>query len=364
MAMWDEAASRLAALYCAFHAGLKPELTSWAENVRAKAERLHAIVARLFAAASTAAFCTVRRLRSRLRIAIEKMRARRTALTCQRLEHDWQRRRPGRPHGLPGRLLISLTSYPPRFATLDLTLRSLLVQSIEPNAVLLWIAHGDLPHLPEAVRRLAADDPRLQIQRTADLGPYKKFVPARTRFTTAFLALADDDAYYEPRWLETLVRAFRTGHCEIPCGRAHELAFDGAGKLRSYADWRHNIPPGPGSPHVFPTGVGGILLPPRCLDPMACEATLFQQLCPTGDDIWLYWMARRAGWCFRKVGARREPVCWEGTQETALHWRNAGRNGRNDAQIARMCAEFGHPWRADFAQEALGPFHSLRLQRA
>ncbi|HEX3066863.1 MAG TPA: hypothetical protein VHQ39_15330, partial [Dongiaceae bacterium] len=38
----------------------------------------------------------------------------------------WQRQHEARPHGLPARLIVSLTSHEPRFATLHLSLRCLL----------------------------------------------------------------------------------------------------------------------------------------------------------------------------------------------------------------------------------------------
>src|SRR5688500_5188057 len=62
----------------------------------------------------------------------------------------------GRPHQLPGELIISLTSYPARFRTLHLSLRCLLTQSIKPDRIVLWIAREDLPLLPASVRKLAA----------------------------------------------------------------------------------------------------------------------------------------------------------------------------------------------------------------
>ena len=53
----------------------------------------------------------------------------------------WRRsRRPGRPHGLPVPLIISLTSFPARYDTLHLTLKSLMGQSVRPDRVILWLA--------------------------------------------------------------------------------------------------------------------------------------------------------------------------------------------------------------------------------
>ena len=60
-----------------------------------------------------------------------------------------------RPHGLATELIVSLTSYPPRFAVLAKTLRSLIDQRVKPDRLVLWIAHDDTAQLP-VVRRSRA----------------------------------------------------------------------------------------------------------------------------------------------------------------------------------------------------------------
>ncbi|MFC3215790.1 hypothetical protein [Novosphingobium panipatense] len=57
-----------------------------------------------------------------------------------------------RHHGLAGELVVSLTSYPVRYATLHLTLKSLLRQQTVPDRIVLWIADGDVAALPRATR--------------------------------------------------------------------------------------------------------------------------------------------------------------------------------------------------------------------
>lgn len=79
----------------------------------------------------------------------------------------------GRPHGLPATLILSLTSYPPRFGTLSLTLHSLLRQSVKADRTILWIAH--IPLLPKAVTVLQAAG--LEIRATEDVRSYKKSSP-------------------------------------------------------------------------------------------------------------------------------------------------------------------------------------------
>lgn len=245
--------------------------------------------------------------------------------------------RQGRPHGLGGELIVSLTSYPPRFPTLHRTIRSLLDQTVRPDRLILWIAHVDLGLLPKRVNRLQARG--LEIRTCDDLLSYKKLIPALEVFPDAFVATADDDTYYPSDWLETLVDG--VDRSTITCHRAHRLVSDGNGKLAPYLDWEFDVQDDQArepSTDLVPTGVGGILYPPHALDPIVTDRSLFQGLCPHGDDLWFYWCARMAGTPCRKVGHRMRRISWEGTQDSAL-W-NANERGGNDRMIRALQAEF------------------------
>src|SRR3954453_22025150 len=77
-------------------------------------------------------------------------------------------------HGLPGKLIVSLTSYLPRFATLALTLRGLLDQSVAADRTILWLTREDRRNLPPDVISLV--DYGLEIRECEDWRSYKKLV--------------------------------------------------------------------------------------------------------------------------------------------------------------------------------------------
>ena len=52
-------------------------------------------------------------------------------------------------HRLPSELIVSLTSYPPRFKTLHLTIKSLLDQTVRPDRIILWIGRGAMDLIPD-----------------------------------------------------------------------------------------------------------------------------------------------------------------------------------------------------------------------
>lgn len=278
-----------------------------------------------------------RSLRSRIRPLRGGVRDIPGALMIPVVRSRWSRRTPGRAHGLPAPLVISLTSYPPRFRTLSLTLKCLLTQSIAPDRVVLWVAHEDVSVLPADVRGLREQG--LEIRTTADLRSYKKIIPALADAPDAFVAIADDDVHYPRRWLETLVAGWRPEQKIIPCWRAHRMVLDGDSMPASYAKWSLDAPSGPADIRNVATGVGGVLYPPGCLPAEALDRQLFAALCPSSDDLWLYVMARCAGWQFMKVGPRQRFFSWPGTQKNALQHDNLC--GGNDRQLRALLDRYG-----------------------
>jgi hypothetical protein len=278
-----------------------------------------------------------REVRRRLRPVREVFRQASSALLRERARRRFSAGDVRRSHGLSAPLIVSLTSYPPRFPTLRPTLECLLTQSIKPDRTVLWVADSDLHALPSEVVELERRG--LDIETCADMGPFKKLVPALIRWPDAFICTADDDVYYHRTWLAEFVSHLAPSARVIPCHVARGVAVDGQGAPLPYRRWRHEASSRP-HPLVFPIGLGGVLYPPASLSPEATNAALFTALCPTSDDVWVYWMARRNGWTFHRI-SNRQFVCWTGSQQVALQHDNLAFG--NDLQIARLTATFGFP---------------------
>jgi hypothetical protein len=150
------------------------------------------------------------------------------------------------------RLIVSLTSIPPRFGGLGARLEELLAQ--RPDALCLTIPNqyarfpdweGALPFLPSGVTLL----------RGPDHGPASKLVAAAAAFPDADLLICDDDCSYGAGWLAAF-RASRAAHPNaaiaasqfdaarigLPSGRAIVQGFAGV-LIRS--DWLLPRPPAP-----------------------------------------------------------------------------------------------------------------------
>lgn len=240
-------------------------------------------------------------------------------------------------------LIVSLTSYPPRYPTLLPTLQCLLTQRLRPDRVVLWIAHADMASLPAEV--LALTSRGLDIRQTDDLGAYKKLIPALEAFPDAIIVTSDDDTYYPPDWLQRLVAAWDGDSQQIVCHVGHRMRLDAAGAPLPYMQWEWYIKgPARGS-DMFPVGVGGVLYPPGCLPvPDVFDHDKFMSLAPGADDLWFYWMGRKRGVVSKQSGYNRSHINWPSSQHVALALDNTGYvdgQGTYDRKIAKMFEAFG-----------------------
>jgi hypothetical protein len=247
----------------------------------------------------------------------------------------WALRRRNKP---PVRhdVVISLTSYAGRFATLHWTLKCLLTQSVAAPVVL-WVGHEDRAKIPPAVEALRTEG--LDIRTTEDIRSYTKIIPALLAFPRMAIVTADDDVFYPRHWLKRLLTSWGGDREVVVVHRAHEMKILADGNLGPYHTWRPEVAAAHEPALLFPTGVAGALYPPGVLHEVATRSDLFLKLCPSADDIWLYWMARLRGARVRLSGFRFRLVNWPGSQAQALSDSNIGLS-QNDVQITNMLRQW------------------------
>lgn len=245
-------------------------------------------------------------------------------------------------HGLPCPLVVSLTSYPPRFPTLALTLRSLLDQSTRADRTVLWVTPEEEAGLPADV--LALREHGLEVAQAPNLRSYKKLVPALAAHPGGMIVTADDDLYYPPDWLSRLVAAARAHPGAIVGLRCHMARTGAGGRLLPYGEWEYETAATEAreaGERLFPTGGAGVLYPPGTLSPRTSDQEAFMRLCPSADDVWFFWMARLAGSEHRRAVGAMPLVTWPDSQEVALFRGNVVEGSGNDEAVRALEAEFG-----------------------
>lgn len=247
-----------------------------------------------------------------------------------------------RHHGLGYPLIVSLTSHRPRFGTLALTLRSLLRQSVRPDRTVLWVEPGEYDHLPAKVLALQAEG--LTIGQSDAWRSYGKILPALRHYPGHGVVVADDDVYYWPGWLAALTDAAQTTGLPVICHRADRITFDADGGIAPYDLWQRPLRAPEQSPLVLATGVQGVLYAPGCFHDDVTDDQQSRALCPSSDDIWLFWMYRMKGNSAAKIGGRHRIVEWPGTQAQSLRSVNMLGATGNDQAVAAMLDRYGRPF--------------------
>ena len=251
----------------------------------------------------------------------------------------------GARHRLDREVVVSLTSFPPRFSTLHLTLRTLLNQSVSPDRIVLWIAHQDMALLPPKV--LALQTKGIEIRPCDDLRSFKKIVPATEQFPDSYIVTADDDLYYRRDWLRIILSAAGAGTKDVVCRIVHRPSFDGD-QLRPFSAWPLNVTDATAhqpSNDLFCGSGAGALFPPRSLHADVVRRDLFERLTPDCDDSWITWMIHRQGTKIRRApGPKRELKAWLRTVRGSLAETNfvaVGEGVRMDRFLANLSDYFG-----------------------
>jgi hypothetical protein len=190
-------------------------------------------------------------------------------------------------------LIVSLTSFPQRIAEAKYAVYSLLDQAIRPEKTVLWLAESQFPNkerdLPDEL--LSFKKYGFDIRWCEDSRSYKKLVPALEGFPDCFIATADDDIYYDRRWLERLWASHLDNPGCVICHAAKTVGFGAGGEIIPFTEWKRNAKGNRRFLLNVQIGAGGVLYHRKYLHEDVCKQDLFSTLAPNADDLWFYVMA-------------------------------------------------------------------------
>lgn len=239
--------------------------------------------------------------------------------------------------------IVSLTSYPARIPGCHRTIQSLLEQNVAGNNVVLWLAREEFPglekDLPSELLTLVGD--KFHIEWCDNLYSYKKLIPALAKYPDKVIITADDDVIYPQKWLQGLLDEHLTTPNEVLAYRGRTFSVQPDGSIPRYRDWPVNDVFARENSFFLPTGVGGVLYPPRIFFQDVAQSDVFLDICRHGDDLWFWAMYTLNGVRARCVEAY---IDWnrlgyrEGTQEYALYKNNIA--GENDKMLKRVLAAY------------------------
>ena len=232
------------------------------------------------------------------------------------------------------KVILALTSYPPRFPMLDKVLKRLLDQTFKPDRLILYLDDFLKPgDVPDSIASLTQYG--LEIRYVPyDLKPHKKYFFAMQEFPEDLVVTVDDDFIYPRELMETLVASWQRFPDCVSALRAHKITFKGR-DIRPYNEWEWecdelNCP----SMRYMATGGAGTLYPPRVIPSEGFDIDVIRATSLNADDLWLKFMEMRTGTkvviCGRQ--ALLDTVEIEEVQHTALKLDNVNQ-GANDRCI-------------------------------
>jgi hypothetical protein len=246
-----------------------------------------------------------------------------------------------KPHGRKEEIIVSLTSYEPRFKTLPYTLECLIRQSVKADRIIVWLDPQDMNKITPRMRALEARGVEYRQTAGNNLKSFNKIIPALMAFADAVIVTVDDDIYYASTMLESLLQEWSGNPKEIVCHYAERITVDHAGNKKPFKHWKAVAGAAYPAYDIMPFGFAGVLYPPHVLPLETKDAEAFKRLCHHGDDIWLYWMGRKNGCVYRKTHKDYMVCEWPSSQIVGLKHQNM--YFRNEEQIGRMIKEYGWP---------------------
>lgn len=226
-------------------------------------------------------------------------------------------------------IIVSLTSFPARFESLHLVIKSILCQSMRPDRLILFlddtVSVGILPESLTALRKYG-----LEIEfRPCNMKPHKKYYYAMKEHPESIVITIDDDIMYPNDLISTLYECHKKFENCVIATRSHRILFDNNGQIKKYNEWKWmdestNSP----SMELMATGCGGVLYPPHCMSDKLLDYELIKELSLNADDLWLKVMQVLVHTpvvnCNQEI--RKKRVVVDGSQEESLNASNVHEN--------------------------------------
>jgi hypothetical protein len=236
-------------------------------------------------------------------------------------------------------IVVSLTSFPPRFGTLHLCLKSLFNQALKLDVVVLVLSSKEInseSDLPESILNFKKYDLKILIVND-NLKPHNKYYYTINEYPNSIIITVDDDCYYD----KTIVSSLYSSYCNYPnsvsARRIHKMTVNSGKIINSYNQWinEYNKSLKPRFDTIA-TGCGGVLYPPGILPIETFDIDNIKKLCLNADDIWLKFMEIKNNISVVWVKSNRiHAIGIENTQAVKLGAANVGES-MNDYYINKL----------------------------
>lgn len=182
-------------------------------------------------------------------------------------------------------IIVSITSDEDNFSSLELSLYSLLNQTVKPDRLILWLSDDeyDLTYLPYSITRYIKNG--LEIKFVKDIGSYTNPIYPLEQFYNSINVIANDSVYYNKNWLMKLYHSYIASPKDIQTHNAHQVDLS-----LPFSKWKKNINEENAEYNYYPSSLSGVLYPPKCFSKEVFRDDIFVKNNITNPDVWLWVM--------------------------------------------------------------------------
>ena len=237
------------------------------------------------------------------------------------------------------RIIISITSYPPRVFNIEKMLDSVFSQSLLPDKVVLYLVESDFINheIPCFFEKYYGKG--LEIHWCKEnYKVHTKYFFAFQEFPNDLIITLDDDIVYSDTTVEELVSGYKLYPDCVIARRGHCILLDERNKIKPYNDWYWlgGGLEGVAAHSMFATGVGGVLYQARLLNKKIRTNIEFQKVSAYNDDIWLKYIEICSEYKVVIIkSSLNSDVVDSNEEKFGLNQQNV-LNGRNDKQIQNV----------------------------
>lgn len=240
------------------------------------------------------------------------------------------------------KIIVSLTSFPKRFEYLELSLKSLLLQSVKPDRIILWLGSDskefDVENMFQKYIQYGLE---VRVDKTMNLKSHKKYIYALKEFENDLIITVDDDLIYPENLIENLLQTHEKFPDAIVARRVHKILWKNNGEIKPYLEWNGECTDTMNPSHqLFATTGAGTLFPPHSLYNECTNIDLIRNFAFSADDVWLKFMAVMQGtkvvWAPNHM---QMPSSTQGAHKGELALTNV-ENNMNDIYIHKLMEHY------------------------
>lgn len=237
------------------------------------------------------------------------------------------------------RIIVSLTSYPKRIHLTAEVIRSIWIQSVPADEIILYLSDVEFPQRekelpPELSGMIGRNGFKIEWVE-GNIRSHKKYFYALQDKRNDIVITVDDDVLYSETLIEDLICSYQK-FPEAVSARAARIILKDGENIAKYRDWDICMDECANVPRMDLCAIGyaGVLYPPSCTNGRWFELKHIKSLAEDQDDLWLKYNEIIDRIPVVYVKPAKEDVLIDEAEETALCTVNM--HDGNDASIARL----------------------------